>query len=288
MWKVDPPEQGDIDAQLAAALIQKNGAVDYALSAAELAAIKILYDAYDGLLGEPNAALKPALLDACKDAILNAYSQVQKGGRLAQMRGELLAGVIECPFCGVNAATTLDHHLPKDDYRALAIYPRNLVPGCQPCNRAKGTLEPVAGQGMIHAYFQDFPQSTFLVADVEYHAGKLVVTYSIDDTFLIAGLGNRLTFQLDRLKLNERYFDPINIFLFSLKPALNMFRGKPDADELLKRFLTEAATTYDGDFGLNHWKAALMRGLSVCDSFIAAPWAYFERAIPLAPAVVVA
>lgn len=280
MWKVNLPEQGDIDAQLDAALIQKNGTIDYALSAAERAAIKVLYNAYDATLGEPDVALKPDLLEACKDAIHSAYSQLQKGGRLADLRSELLAGVIECPLCGVDAATTLDHHLPKNDYRALSIYPRNLVPTCQPCNRAKGTLAPVAGQGMIHAYFQDLPQFTFLVADVDYDAGKLVVTYRIDDTFLTGGFGERLSFQLDRLKLNERYFDPINIFLFSLKPALNMFRGKLDAGDLLATFLDAAAKTYDIDFGLNHWKAALMRGLAACDAFIEDPWSYFDCPIP--------
>ena len=280
MWKVDLPEQGDVDAQLNSALIQKNGTADYALSAAELAAIKVLYNAYDGLLGEPDPALKPAVLEACKDAIHSAYSQLQKGGRLAELRGEILAGVIECPFCGVDAATTLDHHLPKDEYRALSIYPRNLVPGCQPCNRAKGTLEPVPGEGMIHAYFQQLPEFTFLTADVDYDAGRLVVTYSIDDMFLVGGLGDRLTFQLNRLKLNERYFDPINIFLFSLKPALNMFRGQPGADELIRTFLTAAATTYDTDFGLNHWKAALMRGLAASDDFVVDPWSYLDSPIP--------
>jgi len=49
---------------------------------------------------------------------------------------------------------------------------------------------------------------------------------------------------------------------------------------LLKTFLTDTATTYDGDFGLNHWKAALMRGLAACDPFIADPWSYLDRPIP--------
>lgn len=34
-----------------------------------------------------------------------------------------------------------------------------------------------------------------------------------------------LDFQLKQLKLNERHPDAINIFLFSLKPALQFFRG---------------------------------------------------------------
>lgn len=277
MWKVDLPDVGDVNAQLDAALIHKDGTVTYALSAAERLAIGAVYHAYDVLFGEPDPSLMPLTLDACKDALHAAYNEVQKRGRLADLRGRLMAAVIECPLCGFEAATTLDHHLPKDDYRALSIYSRNLVPTCQPCNRAKGTLEPVAGQGMIHSYFQEVPEFTFFEADAEYEAGSLVVKFRVDSTFLPAGLGGRLDFQLDRLNLNARYFDPINIFLFNLKPSLKMFRGKPDEAELIRSFFLASAKSYDGDYKLNHWRAALMRCLAASDDFLADPWSYLDK-----------
>lgn len=277
MWKVDLPDVGDINAQLDAALVHKNGTVSYALSAEERLAIAALYQGYDELLGEPDPSLIPQSLNACKDALRTAYNEVQKNGRLSKLRGTLMASVIECPLCGFEAATTLDHHLPKDDYRALSIYSRNLIPTCQPCNRAKGTLNPVAGQGMIHAYFQDIPDLTFFIADAEYAAGSLVVTFRIDATLLPAGLGERLKFQLDRLKLNDRYFDPINIFLFNLKPSLKMFRDKPNEAHLIKEFFIASAVSYDGDYKLNHWRAALMRCLAASDDFLADPWSYLDK-----------
>ncbi|MFM9859036.1 HNH endonuclease signature motif containing protein [Pseudoxanthobacter sp. M-2] len=279
MWKVEPPAVGDIKAQLDAALIEKDETVVYELSDAERQAVIELYQAYDDLAGEPDAVLVPAALDACKNYLHAAYNQVQKRGRLKDLRGRLLASVIECPLCGFGEATTLDHHLPKDQYRALSIYARNLIPSCHPCNRAKGTLEPVVGAGLIHAYLTELPELTFLEAEVQYAAGRLVVLFTIDDTFLLDDLDERLRFQLRRLDLNRRYFDPVNIFLFNLKTAFSFFRGKPDEGEQIKAFLLASAKAVDDDFKLNHWRAALMRGLAACDAFLADPWSYFDRSI---------
>ena len=73
MWTIDPPDVGDVDAQLNAALIHKDGTVVYALTVAERAAIAALYATYDELSGEPDPSLLPAALDACKDALHTAY-----------------------------------------------------------------------------------------------------------------------------------------------------------------------------------------------------------------------
>lgn len=280
MWTVKLPEAGDIDAQLDAALIYANGDFVYELSVAERAAIHNLYADYHQRRGEPDPALIPAALVGCADALHGAYGQVQKGQRLASLRETLLAAVLECPLCGSAPATTLDHHLPKDDYRALSINPRNLVPCCQPCNRAKGTLVAVAGQGMIHAYYQALPEVTFFRADVTYGAGSLVVEFGINPAGVTPALVARLQFQLDRMKLNERHPDAINVFLFSLKPSLEWFRGKPGERNLLQDWLVHAANTYDRDFGLNHWRTAVLRGLAVCDAFLDDPWAYFDKPPP--------
>ncbi|MEO9959518.1 MAG: hypothetical protein ABJF07_04425, partial [Nisaea sp.] len=172
------------------------------------------------------------------------------------------------------------HHLPKDDYRALAINPRNLVPSCQTCNRAKGTLAALAGQGMIHAYFQALPAVTFLKADVTYAAGSLTVVFSIDQMGLSQALGDRLTFQLDRMKLTERHPDAINIFLFGQKVAFQLFRDQPGERDLLQQFLLDGAVTLDQDLGLNHWRAALFRGLAACDAFLDDPWTYLDKPPP--------
>lgn len=105
-------------------------------------------------------------------------------------------------------------------------------------------------------------------------------TFSIDPAGLHLALADRLRFQLDRIRLTERHPDAINIFLFSQKVALRLFRGKPGERELLKRFLLDSADTLDKDFGLNHWRSALLRGLAACDDFLDDPWTYLEKPPP--------
>lgn len=287
MWKLPLPIRGetDIDAQLDAGLIHKDGTVEYALSEMERQAIHELYAAYDQSLGEPYPNLDPVALSACKDALHDAYDQVQKGGRLKEMRGRLLRAARECPLCGAAPATTLDHHLPRAQYKSLAINPRNLIPSCQPCNRAKGTLIPIAGQGMIHAYFQALPTATFLRATSTYIDGALAISFDIDVAAAPSPLYERLTSQLTRLKLDERLVDSINIMMFTLKPALEMFRGLENEREQIQQYLRGAARSYDKDFALNHWRAAVVLSLSECGPFLDDPWTYLDRPLILTDAL---
>lgn len=277
MWLVEAPDVSDVGVQLDKALTRADGRADYELSVVEREAILHLYQRYDELGGEPDGTLMPEGIEMCSRALLAAYGQIQKGGRLARLRGHLLSAVQECPLCGFEAATTLDHYLPKELYQALAIYPRNLVPTCQPCNRAKGTLHPMPGQGMTHPYFHSLPAVTFLIANVEYSEGSLSVIFSINRDLLPQAMADRLEFQVQRLSLNQRYVSPINIFLFSLKPSLKMLRGMVGESDRIREFLLASSEDYDMDFRLNHWRTALLRGLASSEAFLADPWAYFDR-----------
>lgn len=287
MWKVPLPARGetDINEQLDAGLIQADGTADYALSDVERQAIHELYALYDQLLGEPNPRLNMQVLSACEDALHDAYDQVQKGGRLKQMRGSLLRAVRECPLCGAAPATTLDHHLPRARYRSLAINPRNLVPSCQPCNRAKGTMVPIAGHGMVHAYFQGLPTATFLRATCSYIDGALAISFYIDPAAAPSPLHERLTFQLARLNLNERLVDSINIMMFTLKPSFEMFRGLAHERAQIQEYLRGAALSYNKDFALNHWRSAVVLSLSECDAFLDDPWTYLDKPLILTEAL---
>ncbi|PDS43169.1 hypothetical protein CO662_36635 [Rhizobium anhuiense] len=277
MWKMRLPPAGDLNAQLTAALVQVNGSVVYELSPEERQSIHDLYARYEELSGEPHHTLNPGALNACRNALHDAYGQVQVSGRLSKMRARLLDAAPECPFCGAAPATTLDHHLPKDEYRSLSINPRNLIPSCQPCNRAKGTLAPAAGEGIIHTYFQTMPEETFLMAQTSYAEGTLVVSFSVNEQVTPALLSARLTFQIGRLKLNDRLAKSVNTFLFELKPGLELLRELPDQREFIRIHLLKAGESFDRSFGLNHWKAAVVRGLAACEAFLDDPWSYLDN-----------
>lgn len=215
MWTLPLPSVDDVDLQLTTALTLVNGEPVYALSGAERAAIQAVYAAYDALLGQPGPALTSPALDACRHHLAAGYNQVQIGQRLAALRSLLLASTDVCPYCGFGEPTDLDHYLPRSLYEALAVYPRNLVPSCGPCNNAKRAFVPGVGPapGLIHAYFQQLPDLEFLRADVAFAIGMLDVTFMIETGVVGAPLEQMLQYQLPRMKLNARCPRQINKFL---------------------------------------------------------------------------
>jgi len=284
VWILPPPDVADVDAQLTKALTYANGVPVYALSPVERAALLVVYQAYDNLLGQPDPSLTPAILAACRGHIREGYSQVQIGGRLAELRAALLASTDVCPYCGFGEPTELDHYLPKTQYDELAVYPRNLVPCCGPCNNAKRTIIPGVppGPGLIHAYFQELPDAEFMRADVVFAAGALDVTFRIDSAELTPALAAMLQFQLVRLKLNDRYPRQINKFLSEQRTAMVMFKENGLPPAALSSYLLRSASSLAENFGRNDWRPALLGALADSADFCAAPEEYLGARPPVA------
>lgn len=73
----------------------------------------------------------------------------------------------KCPLCGHRTVSTLDHHLPKAHYPALAVTPLNLIPACGDCNKAKlASLPATASEETLHPYFDDITGDRWLYAEV--------------------------------------------------------------------------------------------------------------------------
>lgn len=73
-----------------------------------------------------------------------------------------------CLACGHREVGTLDHHVPKSLFPALAVAPLNLTPMCFVCNRAKSTaVARTDGTRFIHPYFDTFDDSVWLGATIE-------------------------------------------------------------------------------------------------------------------------
>lgn len=275
MWLMAPLEGEDVEAVLDAALTYADGTFVYDLSAVERAAILGVYDLYDAILGQPHADLTPAATAAARSFVEAGYAQVQIGGRLEKLRQRLLASAESCPYCGFGEVRDLDHYLPKADYGELAIYPKNLVPSCSPCNNAKRRIVPGAegthGPGLIHPYFEPLADVDFLLADVIFAGAALEVTFRVDAA-QVPAVAAKLQFQLERLKLNERYRKQINKFLSEQRTAVMMFNDMDPA--LLREFLRLSAVNLGRSFGRNDWRPVLIRALSDNEDFCAAPELY--------------
>lgn len=277
MWLLDAQELGDLDGDLTTALTYANGEAIYPLTADERAAIHAVYNLYEAMLGQPAPGLTPAELNAARPFMHAAYNQVQIGGRLAQLRARLLASTQSCPYCGFGEVKDLDHYLPRGTYGELAIYPRNLVPSCSPCNNAKRAVYPgmpaAQGPGLIHAYFQPLPDEDFLHADTIFAAdGTLLVTFRIHNPNMHPGLAAKLQFQLDRLKLNDRYRAQVNKYLSEQRTAMLMLHAAGAA--VFSEFLERSSAALIASYGRNDWRVALLRTLATNPNFCAAPELY--------------
>jgi hypothetical protein len=72
-----------------------------------------------------------------------------------------------CPLCAQRPVATIDHHLPKAHYPALAVAPLNLVPACSDCNKAKLDAIPTRAEEVaLHPYYDDLGDDVWLVARV--------------------------------------------------------------------------------------------------------------------------
>lgn len=283
MWTLEKPDVDDVNQHLTRALTYANGNPIYALTGEERDRIAIVYQIYEEMLGQASPALLASnLSEDCRSAIKSAYAEVQIHGRLKELRSALMVHVECCPLCGFGEVTQLDHYLPKDIYSALAIYPRNLVPSCGPCNNAKRThVASNDASRLIHAYYAVLPERTFLVADVTMLNGGLDVTYRIDEHGIEEGLAQSLNFQLTRLKLNDRYPKQINKFLSEQRPGVRRILNQSNPPQLLREYLEYSASDLDESFGLNDWRAALLRGLAASEEFCTeGVHAYFTRRRP--------
>jgi len=271
MWKLPLPDNGPAIDELVTAVTPARGAPVVELTDEEKAAFLALYQLYDAYRGEPGPELEAKNISAITaQAVHDGYDATQVGSRLAHLRTRLQAGIFRCPFCGFAPVTSLDHHLPRSTYRALAVYARNLVPACGTCNQKKGAT--VGGQDehqrFINAYFADLPAERFFIARCVMVDGALVTQFEVVQT---PGLSDhvfrRLTYQFQRLELNARLKGEVTDFLVSLETGLEGAYETPEGALAVSRFLARSATSQERANGLNHWKTALLHGLTGCIEF---------------------
>ena len=261
------PSRGQARDQLSIGLKVRraNGRVrGFPVTAAQLDEVMALYDAYDAAKGAPDQPLKGTnLAVALRASIQDAYNLTQRGQKLSSIRADLMQGIEHCPICGISAPRELDHHLPKAIFQPLAIYVCNLVPICGECNQIKGAAVPqTPAQRFVHAYLETLPSVRFLRATALIENNGLVVEYDVDPGADLPDLlRERLEYQLQRLRLNERYACEINTYLISHTTALRL-RFDSNGAEGVRSFLKQQAETEFVYFHLNHWRPVLLLALS--------------------------
>jgi len=271
MWRVNLPNKDNALEELELALTYKSGEAKYTLTAEEKTIIQEIYNKYEALKGAQNNVLKgPTLSKETKNAIHDAYSEVQKSRRLSGLRDRLLLNINRCPVCGILPADTLDHHLPKSEFKPLGVYSSNLVPMCEKCNNKKRTVDGTGNtKAFIHFYYEELPlNEQFFIANAEMKDGALIVTYKIDKTpNLTDPQYDSIKYQLERIGFKERIIKDQTIFLLNHAVGLKKSYGKEKNVKRVKEYLLECAEVFITDSGLNDWRTALLIGLSKCDDY---------------------
>lgn len=149
--------KGMSDANLTARLKKQESHIQERSDAFEKAA-----DAGSSFSLPPSEFKVPTVLKTEIEWLYNQRLVNSAAGRriYLNLRGSARDGL--CSLCGIRPASTLDHHMAKVDYLALAVNPLNLVPACFECNHGKGS----ALLDTPHPYFDDFHLQVWLTAVV--------------------------------------------------------------------------------------------------------------------------
>lgn len=181
-------------------------------------------------------------------------------GRNTKYKSLLLMN-IDCPYCNIDEATTLDHYLPKKYFPLYSANPWNFIPTCSRCNSIKQSYYPKNPNGIpfFNPLTDDFenPDYNWLAVEIiESNAGNsdigIVPCFSyhlnkpksmpIEDY-------SKLEFTFNKLQLAARYSRCLNRDLNNKRSTIAAFNT---TSQLASYFNTlYHLTSYSIQ---NHWR----------------------------------
>lgn len=171
----------------------------------------------------------------------------------------------KCPLCGQRMVSTLDHHLPKANYPALAVVPLNLVPACADCNKSKLARIPTnASEETLHPYFDDIQEDRWLYANVIV-GNPVAVCFHVDAPVNWDGvLASRVELHFRTLGLGSLYSAEAADELLNIRHQLRSIHAA-GGHELVRLEIAERAASCMLA-RLNSWRAATY------DAFAQSEW----------------
>lgn len=121
-----------------------------------------------------------------------------------------------CQYCTINTINTLDHVMPKEDYPAFVIHPKNLIPACGQCNSYKSTKWMTNGFfEFLNPYLHHLPLEQFLFANIKYVNGTFEVNFYLNNSnqFISAYLFAVIQNHFRNLHLLKRYKEVSHKFI---------------------------------------------------------------------------
>ena len=172
-----------------------------------------------------------------------------------------------CVYCHHNAATTLDHFVPKTLVPGLSIDPLNLVQACFDCNHSLlDDFSEDSAEQMLHPYFIP-PIGRWLAASID-RTYPVVIRFAANpDASLAPELQSRIRNQFKRLDLGQRYSIICGGEVVGLSRRLSSRFDRTDPGEV-SSYLTESALlAFETD--QNHWRGVMCEALAADDWYCA-------------------
>jgi 5-methylcytosine-specific restriction endonuclease McrA len=171
-----------------------------------------------------------------------------------------------CPLCDVGIVSTLDHHLPKDEYPILSVTPNNLIPACPGCQGKKLEHYPkTAEEQTLHPYFDDFSSKTWLVAEVVKSIPAKFKYSAVRPTDLTAISFERLKNHLVKFQLPDLFAKQAGSELSEIRFLLKRLFDA-GGSVAVRTNLKERAEDLE-TLSKNTWKAAMYRAAAASDWF---------------------
>lgn len=169
-----------------------------------------------------------------------------------------------CPLCGQRTVSTLDHHLPKDHYPALAVVPVNLIPACAECNKGKTNAIPEFREDQtLHPYYDNIENDSWLNAGVV-QGSPVALRFFVDppntwDDLMAA----RVRCHFKVFKLATLYASHAACELVSIQYRLGPLFDKGGAGAVRDHLQKEAESR---EFAhKNSWQTAMYKALAASD-----------------------
>lgn len=166
-----------------------------------------------------------------------------------------------CPLCGHRDVTTLDHHLPKVHFPALAVVPLNLVPACSVCNKVKLEVVPRSQEEQtLHPYYDDVETDRWLEATVIENR-PVALTFEVRPPATWNNLMSlRVAHHFSVFKLGLFYASQAAEELLNIRQYLTNLHCKAGT-EGVREHLVEMCLSYEA-VNLNSWQSTAYRALS--------------------------
>jgi hypothetical protein len=168
--------------------------------------------------------------------------------------------------------STLDHHLPKATFPALAVAPANLIPSCFDCNHGKLAVRASAPEEeTLHPYFDDFTKEQWLHA-VVLEVSPPALRFSAKPPEGWDALRSaRSARHLFVFKLGKLYAVHAAEELINIRDSLSAEHRRSGSDGI-RQFLREAAESREAAC-LNSWQTATYKALYRSEWFCEAGYA---------------